>query len=59
MNKTKEYTGHFTPLGASVGAWKFHYTGWTSDAFDKETYVNGNASYNNLKPEKRQSLLKD
>ncbi len=61
-SKTKEYVGHFTPSGTTVvpedensdcvvGRWKFHYTGWTPDAFDNGTYVHGDAVYNNLKPE--------
>lgn len=67
-NKTKEYVGHFTPSGATVvpedengdrvvGGWKFYYTGWTPDAFDKSTYVRGDAVYNNLKPESRRGSL--
>jgi hypothetical protein len=40
-----------------VGTWKFYYTGWQPDTFDKKTFVCGEAVYNNLKPESRKGCL--
>ncbi len=65
---TKKYEGHFTPAGAKVvpmaqdgsreiGGWTFYYNGWKGDAFDKETFVRGDASHGNLKPENRRGCL--
>jgi hypothetical protein len=56
------YSGHFTPAGAMVipanehgerelNGWRFHYQGWTPDAFDKSTYVRGEATQQDLKPD--------
>jgi hypothetical protein len=56
------YSGHFTPAGAMVlpvnehgerelNGWRFHYQGWTPDVFDKSTYVRGEATQQDLKPD--------
>jgi len=61
------YSGHFTPAGAMVlpvnehgerelNGWHFHYQGWTPDAFDKSTYVRGEATQD-LKPDSRKGSL--
>ena len=62
------YSGHFTPAGAMVlpvnehgerelNGWRFHYQGWTPDAFDKSTYVRGEATQHDLKPDSRKGSL--
>ena len=62
------YSGHFTPAGAMVipanehgewelNGWRFHYQGWTPDAFDKSTYVRGEATQQDLKPDSRKGSL--
>jgi hypothetical protein len=40
-----------------VGGWKFYYTGWTADEFDKRTFVRGDAAWPNLKPVSRRGCL--
>jgi hypothetical protein len=62
------YCGHFTPAGAMVvpvnekgereiNGWRFHYNGWTPDAFDVGTYVRDDATQQNLKPDSRRGSL--
>ena len=62
------YSGHFTPAGAMVlpanehgerelNGWRFHYQGWTPDTFDKSTYVRGEATQHDLKPDSRKGSL--
>lgn len=64
----RKYLGHFTPALAKVvppdengnrevKGWKFHYNGWTPDAFDRQTYVRDDANAMNLKPESRRGSL--
>lgn len=67
-DKQKKFTSFHTPAGAKVvpaGAggkrvindWEFFYDGWKPDAFDQQTYVRGNATRENIKPEDRESSL--
>ena len=63
-----EYKGHYTPTGARVvpedgegnrkaGGFTFYYNGWQADEFDKETFVRGSATKENLKPPDRKATL--
>ena len=62
------YCGHFTPAGAKIlpindaGTWvingrRFHYKGWTPDAFNLGTDVQDNATQQNLKPDSQRGSL--
>ena len=62
------YAGHFTPAGATVlppnehghrelNGWRFHYQGWTPDAFDRSTFVRHGATQQDLKPANRKGSL--
>jgi hypothetical protein len=64
----KEYLGHWTPCGAKVvppnedgqpvvNGWEFFYNGWTPTAFDRATYVRGNATQQNLFTDNRKGHL--
>ncbi len=59
---------HFTPAGATVlppnehghrelNGWRFHYQGWTPDAFDRSTFVRQGATQQDLKPANRKGSL--
>ena len=64
----KEYLGHWTPCGAKVvppnedgrrvvNGWEFFYNGWKPSAFDRATYVRGDATQKNLFPDDRNGCL--
>jgi len=66
--KGSEYLGHFTPAGAKVvpadadgqrvvQGWRFHYSGWIPDDFDKTTFVRDDATQQDLKPISRRGSL--
>ena len=64
----QKYTGHYTPANAKVvpenengdremGGYKFHYNGWSPDAFDASTFVQGDATRADMRRKSRLGSL--